>query len=93
MLKRFADIFLFSSFYISVCAVLMAWQTIYLMDLYYQFNYLSFVFFSTVASYNFHWLLTPADAMPSRRLGNTDKVKRMHLILTVTGILGAGILF
>ena len=52
-----------------------------------------FVFFSTVCSYNFHWALTPNSIAPSQRLRWDEKHNRYHLLLSIIGLLGAGIFF
>ena len=93
MLKRIVDVFLFSGFYISICAVLMSGQTFQLLNLSYQPAYYWFVFFSTVASYNFHWYLTPAHTLPSRNLGRINDLKTLHLLLTLGGLLGSIVFF
>lgn len=50
-------------------------------------HYLAFVFFSTVCSYNFHWLLSPRLLNPSSRISWSLQHKGYHLILSVTGLL------
>ena len=52
-----------------------------------------FVFFSTVCSYNFHWALTPHSVAPSQRLQWDEKHKSYHFLLSIAGLIGAGICF
>ncbi len=86
--KKVFDFFLFTSFYIAVCAVVMVNQT-YLLLINKSVNlyYLAFVFLSTVCSYNFHWLLSHHQVNPSSRLSWSLHHKGYHLILSVTGLL------
>jgi 4-hydroxybenzoate polyprenyltransferase len=56
-----------------------------------DFNYLAFVFFATICSYNFHWLLTSHSVNPSQRLQWAQHHKGYHLILYLLG--GAGAVF
>src|SRR5688572_13361354 len=85
-----ADFFLFSSFFISGCAVLMAIQTHQLLNLQYdRISYLLFIFFSTLASYNFHWYLTPASSGEKQRSYWSQHHKPVHLVLVVIGLAGA----
>ncbi|HLF45344.1 MAG TPA: UbiA family prenyltransferase [Chitinophagaceae bacterium] len=82
------DFFLFTSFYIAVCAVLMVNQTyILLVQKPVDVHFLAFVFFSTVSSYNFHWLFTPRSANPSSRLNWSFQHKGYHLFLFIAGLL------
>lgn len=86
--------FIFTSVYVSVCAVLMVWQTNTLFnfrDINNDFYY--FVFFATICSYNFHWYLTPADYSASERIGWSAENKTLQLTLVVAGGIGAAICF
>jgi 4-hydroxybenzoate polyprenyltransferase len=56
-------------------------------------GFLSFVFFSTVCSYNFHWFLTPDSVDPSQRNQWTQQRKGLHLLLYFIGLLGCIISF
>lgn len=58
-----------------------------------NFHFAAFVFFSTICSYNFHWALTPSSVAPSQRLQWEEKHKRHHLLLSIIGLVGAGIFF
>ncbi len=88
-LKKAFDFFLFSSFYISLCAVLMAYQTYHLLlSSRPSLPLLFFVFYSTVCSYNFHWYLT-AQSAASRRVVWTQHHKPLHLFLYLIGLSGS----
>jgi 4-hydroxybenzoate polyprenyltransferase len=56
-------------------------------------DFLAFVFFSTVCSYNFHWYLTPVSLSSSQRVQWTQQHKGLHLILYFTGLVGCGVFF
>jgi len=56
-------------------------------------NYLFFVFFATICSYNFHWYLTSGSLLPSPRIGWLEKNRYIHAVLFVTGLAGAAIFF
>ncbi|MBS1948693.1 MAG: UbiA family prenyltransferase [Bacteroidetes bacterium] len=91
---RTADFFIFSSLYISLCAVLMVYQTSHLF--FHKLppaSLLIFVFFSTICSYNFHWYLTPHSATSSVRVLWTQKHKMLHLTLYTIGLIGSAIYF
>ncbi len=93
-LKTCFDFFLFSSLYIAICATLMLYQ----VDLLFVPGILppafySFVFFSTVCSYNFHWYLTTHSATGSERLQWASKHKSLHLQLSLLGGIASAISF
>ena len=93
-LQKLFDFFLFTSLYVSCCAVIMVYQTYTLIinkpvDIY----FVLFVFFSTICSYNFHWALTPHSVAPSQRLQWDKKHKSYHLLLSVAGLVGTVIFF
>lgn len=96
MLKAFFNFFIFSSIYIALCALLMIWQTDTILELrwdchsYLDYpNYFTFVFFSTICSYNFHWYLTPADYSTSERILWGVRHKTLQLTLCAIGAIGA----
>lgn len=94
MIRKIADLFIFSSLYIALCAVLMIWQTNRLLtDSPLSGRLAAFVFFSTICSYNFHWWLTPDDTSPSYRVEWTQRNKPLHFILYLVGATGAVIYF
>jgi 4-hydroxybenzoate polyprenyltransferase len=88
ILKKIFDLFLFTSLFIALCAVVMVNQTyILLIQKPADLHYLSFVFFSTLCSYNFHWMLTPRTSYPSYRLNWAVQHKGFHLFLFLAGLL------
>ena len=88
------DFFIFSSIYIALCAVLMVYQThLLLLQSKPSFNFLAFVFFSTICSYNFHWYLTPKSVTASQRINWAQRHKNWHLILYIIGLAGCAIYF
>jgi 4-hydroxybenzoate polyprenyltransferase len=90
-LRAIFDFFLFSSLYIALCAVIMVYQTDDLFHLEYpKAAFYGFVFFSTICSYNFHWYLTPVTQTELVRTHWTQKHRRLHLLLYVAGLIGAG---
>src|SRR5438270_10063354 len=81
MLKKVFDFFLFSSLYISCCAVIMVWQTNQLLHLQYdKLSFIGFVFASTMCSYNFHWYLTPDATSETDRAAWTRQHKIFQMI-------------
>jgi 4-hydroxybenzoate polyprenyltransferase len=94
MAVRFFNFFIFSSIYISLCALLMVHQTNQLLHLSYDINhYFLFVFFSTICSYNFHWFLTPSIPTEKLRVQWTQSHKTLHFILFAAGLIGSCIYF
>lgn len=88
ILKKIFDLFLFSSLFIAICAVVMVNQTyILLVQKPADLHYLAFVFFSTICSYNFHWILTPRSSYQSYRLNWAVQHKGYHLYLFLGGLL------
>jgi len=94
LFKKTLDFFLFTSLFVSCCAVIMVYQT-YTLIVGKPINpyFAAFVFFSTVCSYNFHWALTPHSIAPSQRLQWDEKHKSYHLLLSIAGLAGAAISF
>jgi 4-hydroxybenzoate polyprenyltransferase len=92
--KKVFDLFIFSSFFIACCAVVMTLQTNELLSLSYNArDYCAFVFFSTIASYNFHWYLTPDAVDENSRAAWTRRHKTLHIVLMLAGLAGAGWFF
>ena len=85
--------FIYSNLFIAFCAVLMVYQTYKLLlhtapDIYFT----SFVFFSTICSYSFHWYLTPVDTeTPSPRMDWLNRNRNVHTILFLIGSAGAAV--
>ncbi len=93
LLKAF-QFFLFSSLYISLCSVLMVYQTHWLLlHTTPSKGFIGFVFFSTICSYNFHWFLTPGSVTASERVAWAQRHKGAHLYLYFIGLTGAVICF
>lgn len=89
-MRKLFNFFLFTSVYISCCALMMVWQTNQLLQLHYDYNiYYAFVFAATMCSYNFHWYLTPAIYSSSERITWAQQNKVLQLSLCAIGGLGA----
>jgi 4-hydroxybenzoate polyprenyltransferase len=94
VLRKIVDLFVFSSLYIAICAVVMIWQTSHLLlGAAPSGRLIGFVFFSTICSYNFHWWLTPRSMSPSHRVNWTFRHKTLHFILYLVGAVGAAVYF
>lgn len=90
MFRQIFNFILFTSIYISLCALLMIWQTNQLLDLQYPENtFYLFVFFSTICSYNFHWYLTPGTYSSSERIRWGDRHRTLMLLLCGIGAIGS----
>jgi 4-hydroxybenzoate polyprenyltransferase len=90
MLRKIIDFILFSSLFISCCAVLMVYETLQLVN--YNgaiFSLYGFVFFSTICSYNFHWYFTPHVKNERIRTLWTQEHRSLQLVLAIAGALGA----
>ena len=68
----------------------MVYQTYYLFTLHPYSDFLFFVFFGTICSYNFHWYLTPGIYGSSYKTQWSIQNKKLHLILFIIGLIGAG---
>jgi len=91
MLKSIFNFFIFSSLYIALCAVVMVYQLQLLFPwLQLPYGFYSFVFFSTICSYNFHWWLTTDADTGTERLIWAKRYKQLHLVLYFVGLAGAG---
>lgn len=93
-MRKILHLFLFSSLFISFCAVLMVHQTNQLLQPHYKNTpLLSFVFFSTLCSYNIHWHLTPFSSAEKIRSQWTRQHRSIHRILAIAGAAGSGWFF
>ncbi len=92
-IRKVFDYFLFSSLYISLCAVLMTWQSSHVLHLNISKDYYWFVFFATVCSYNFHWYLTPPSTASPERSQWSLRHKNAHLLLYFASIIGSAFFF
>lgn len=93
MLRKIFNFFLFSSIYISLCSVLMTWQTSHVLGLSYSYDFFWFVFFASICSYNFHWFLTPLSHKSPDRVQWTHDHKNAHLLFYFAGVIGSLIFF
>lgn len=86
--------FIYSNLFIAVCAVLMVSQT-YQLLLHgnWDWNFLGFVFFSTICSYSFHWYLSYVTTPGSPREIWLKRYQQIHLVLLVIGFVGSVIFF
>jgi len=87
--RRIIDFFLFTSVFIALCAVCMAYQTYYLFGVPVSVNYICFIFFGSLCSYNFHWYLTPAIYGGSYKTHWSIRNKKLHLFFFLVGLAGA----
>ncbi len=71
----------------------MTWQTSYVLHLPYSYDFLCFVFFASICSYNFHWFLTPQSHKSPDRVKWTHEHKNGHLIFYFAGVVGSIIFF
>ncbi|MBV8253285.1 MAG: UbiA family prenyltransferase [Chitinophaga sp.] len=95
MLKKLFNFFVNSSLWITLCALMMIWQTNRLLHLQYdQSNFYLFVFFSTICSYNFHWYLTPDDPTShSERIHWGGRHRKLMLVFCTIGAIGSAFFF
>lgn len=89
LVKNVFDYVLFTSFFIAGCAVVMTYQTFVLFDYPVNNILLGFVWFGTLCSYNFHWLLTPTPATTASKAHWHYKHRSLHITLASIGLLGA----
>lgn len=92
MFRKILDFFIFSSLFISCCAVVMVYQTIELIQ--YQGNtwpLYGFVFFAALCSYNFHWYLSPTSKNERIRSTWALRHRSIQLFFLFAGGLGAAV--
>ena len=92
-MRKISDFLVFSSIYISVCAVVMVYQTGQLLHFSFSWSLAAFVFSSTMCSYNFHWFLLPDQADAPGHASWTHGHKSLHLFFYFAGICGAAWFF
>ena len=93
-LRHLLVFFVFSNLFIAGCAVAMAWQTwSFILRSPPDQNFLSFVFFSTICSYSFHWYLTGTSVLPSERVVWVNRFRFVHTAGFVIGLTGAVVFF
>lgn len=90
--KKFSEFILFSSIFISLCAVALCMETNILLGLpLNHFSFYCFVFGATLAQYNLHYFAKTVAVTGSQRQAWSQNKKQLHLILLILG--GALILF
>ncbi|MGE5518644.1 MAG: hypothetical protein ACM3VS_01875 [Candidatus Dadabacteria bacterium] len=90
VLRYLFDFFVFTSLFITVCALLMTYQTALLFNVPVSFNLMGFIASGTICSYNFHWYLTPPDIPhPSVKLKWNIANRPIHLLLFIIGLIAA----
>lgn len=81
--------FVFSNLFIAGCAVIMAWQTSQLLlHKPPHNNTLGFIFFGSLCSYSFHWMLTRETGTVSSRSAWFKRYKQVYYLLLFAGIAG-----
>jgi hypothetical protein len=78
------------SIFIAVCAVALCFQTALLLHINLSFYLYAFIFFSTICSYNFYWLLS-ANAFAKKTIWLVLKQYYTNVIVLV--LAGVGLLF
>ena len=94
MAKKLLQFFVYSNLFIAGCAILMVYQTSWLLlnrDPSYILT--GFIVSSTLCSYSFHWYLTSGTVIPSERIQWLKKNRYVHVILFFIGLAGAGFFF
>jgi hypothetical protein len=87
--RRLANFFLFTSFFIAGCAVLMTAHALYLYGLPVHRTLLLFVACGTLCSYNFHWMLTPALYGESIKAAWSFRNRNLHAVLFALSSIGS----
>ena len=88
---RFLHFILSHSFFISLCAVSLCYQTYALLQIDPNTIVYAFVFFATLSSYNFYWLLSKFRF--SKFISAADFISINFFNLLLVGIAGAGMFF
>lgn len=84
--KNFSEFVLFSSIFISICAVALCMETnILLNQPFNSFSFYCFVFGATLAQYNLHYLVKTVAVTGSQRQAWSRNKKQLHLLLFITG--------
>ncbi|MGB4842953.1 MAG: hypothetical protein WBP16_00665 [Ferruginibacter sp.] len=79
------------SVFVAICAVALAFQTVQLLDFTSNVFVYGFIFFATLCSYNFYWLLSKAALSGSITIKNLFKKERSGMLMML--IAGAGMLY
>ena len=88
-LRQIPEFFIYSNLFIAACAILMVYQTTWLLlNSDPEFDYTAFVFFSTLTSYSFHYYLTYESVLPSHRITWIKQFRIVHVIFFIIGLAG-----
>ena len=79
------------SIFIAVCAVALTFQTALLLKLRFDLFVYGFIFFSTLCSYNFYWILSKISFAEKHRI--TDLLKKQIIGFTLLVFSAAGLLY
>jgi 4-hydroxybenzoate polyprenyltransferase len=88
-LQQAADLFIFSSLFLALCAVGMVYQTCLVFRLPVSGSLLLFTFCGTLCSYNFHWYFTPASFGGSRKVAWSYTHRKLHALLFLVALASA----
>lgn len=84
--KKFSEFILFSSIFISLCAVALCMETNILLGLpLNSFSFYCFVFGATLAQYNLHYFVKTIAVTGSQRQAWSRNKKQLHFILLIAG--------
>lgn len=74
------------SFFISICAFFLGWQSYILLHIPVDFNVCLLIFFATLGSYNFYWLLSKYHFNDKRGLANflVKNISNVLVLLSAT---------
>jgi hypothetical protein len=79
------------SIFISICAVALAFQTAQLLQLNTNFFVYGFIFFATLCSYNFYWIISKISFAVKHRM--LDLLKKESIGFTLLVFSAAGLLY
>lgn len=79
------------SIFVAVCSVALAFQTVQLLQLTHNIYIYGFIFFATLCSYNFYWILSKTALAKNFQVQNIIQKESTGLSLMI--IAGAGFLF
>ncbi len=92
VIKNLWSFFIYSNLFIAVCAALMVKQSYdLLLIIPSDFNFITFVFFSTLCSYSFHWYFSDNSVIQSERLNWVEKFRSIHLFFFISGLAGTAL--
>ncbi|MBK6634660.1 MAG: hypothetical protein IPG38_10380 [Chitinophagaceae bacterium] len=76
------------SIFVSICAVAMAFQTAHLLDLRVNGFMYGFIFFATLCSYNFYWILSKFSFAGVSQIPGLLKKETTGLVILLTAAAG-----